>query len=295
MQVSVIIPVYNAAPFLDKCIQSALNQRQTGEIILIDDRSTDGSWESCQAWKKKESKIKIFRNEGVKGAGAARNIGLRNATCEYIAFLDADDYYLDGRFDEAQRLFNKKVDIDGVAESTLVRFENENNSKVISGNFKIDELLGCQQNNIEISPTVFLKHSNLLITAITLKGLSVKNYCFDTMLKQTQDTDFILSIIRSKRIVSGIYYKPVAVYYFHESNTTKKFYDAAYYRHLFFRKHFRLCLRGCYSLCLCFYFLLRYIEYSYQSFNKKIIFSKKIDKFINIPYYLYLLYAKPIK
>jgi len=111
MKVSVIIPVYNAAPFLDKSIQSALDQRQTGEVILIDDRSTDRSWEKCEAWVKKDKRVKLFKNEGIKGAGAARNVGLRNATCEYIAFLDADDYYLEERFHQDQLLFEEHQDL----------------------------------------------------------------------------------------------------------------------------------------------------------------------------------------
>ncbi len=294
MHITVIIPIYNAAKFLDKCIQSALNQKQTSEILLIDDRSTDGSWEICEMWMKKDDRVRIFKNDGIKGAGAARNIGLRNATCEYIAFLDADDYYLEGRFDETERLFNQNLEIDGTAESTLVSFVNEENSTVISGNFKFEELMGCKENNIEISPSMFLMHTNLLITGITLKRLAIKNYYFDADLKQTQDTDFMLSIIRHKRIFSGIYNKPVVAYYFHENNTTKNFYEAAYYRHQFYRKHLRLYLMGYYPISLFPYFFTRYVEYTYLTIIPKPVVSKRITKMIYMPIFIYYLFSKNV-
>ena len=91
VKVSVIVPVYNAAGFIDSCIRSILNQEEGNfEILLIDDGSTDGSGEKCDSWSTKDARIRVFhkRNGGVS---SARNVGLDNARGEWIAFIDADD------------------------------------------------------------------------------------------------------------------------------------------------------------------------------------------------------------
>ena len=93
LKVSVIVPVYNSERYLRDCLESLLNQTLTElEIILVDDASTDKSFEIIVEYKSKYPKIKIFKSEQNKGQGASRNIGMSLATEEYIGFLDSDDY-----------------------------------------------------------------------------------------------------------------------------------------------------------------------------------------------------------
>jgi len=95
IKISVIIPVYNCETTIVPCIASV--QRQTCrelEIICVDDGSTDASTERIQALCEKDARIRLFRQTN-QGAGCARNLGLLNACGEFVAFLDADDYYLD--------------------------------------------------------------------------------------------------------------------------------------------------------------------------------------------------------
>lgn len=88
---SVVIPVYNTEQYLDECIQSVLNQTQKEvEIILVDDGSTDHSYEVMLSYEKQYTSIKVFRQENKK-LGAARNFGMRHAGGKYIFFLDSDD------------------------------------------------------------------------------------------------------------------------------------------------------------------------------------------------------------
>lgn len=90
--ISVIVPVYNVEKYLDKCLESLVNQTYRNlEILLIDDGSTDHSGEKCDAWVKKDTRIQVLhkKNEGVS---EARNIGLEVAKGKYIGFVDSDDY-----------------------------------------------------------------------------------------------------------------------------------------------------------------------------------------------------------
>ena len=90
--VSVIVPVYNVAPFLDRCIKSILNQTCPSlELLLIDDGSTDNSLEICQKLGETDTRIRIFKQEN-QGSSVARNLGLDHASGTYIAFVDSDDW-----------------------------------------------------------------------------------------------------------------------------------------------------------------------------------------------------------
>ncbi len=91
--ISVIIPVYNTAEYLDQCVASVVNQSYRDlEILLIDDGSTDGSAEKLRGWEKKDPRISIIQKEQNSGVSSSRNLGLQRATGEYIAFADSDDW-----------------------------------------------------------------------------------------------------------------------------------------------------------------------------------------------------------
>ena len=97
MKISIIIPVYNAENFLKECLESVISQTiKEKEILCIDDGSTDDSYEILQQYQRKYPFIRVFRQEN-KGAGEARNIGLKEAVGRYVCFLDADDFYLDSK------------------------------------------------------------------------------------------------------------------------------------------------------------------------------------------------------
>ncbi len=92
MQISVVTPVYNAEKFLDRCVQSVLQQTyQRIELILVNDGSTDGSEEICRRYALQDSRVKVISQEN-KGPAAARNAGVRQAAGDFLFFLDADDF-----------------------------------------------------------------------------------------------------------------------------------------------------------------------------------------------------------
>ena len=90
--ISIIVPVFNAAQYLQECLDSILSQSFNDfELILIDDGSTDNSLSICQSYERRDSRIKIISGPN-QGVSAARNKGLNVACGEWITFVDPDDW-----------------------------------------------------------------------------------------------------------------------------------------------------------------------------------------------------------
>lgn len=88
---SVVIPTHNVEPWIDECLQSVLDQDYPSlEVIVVDDRSTDGTWERVREYADRDTRVRVVRNPGVGGA-QARNAGVELASGEYLTFADGDD------------------------------------------------------------------------------------------------------------------------------------------------------------------------------------------------------------
>lgn len=93
VKVSIIMPIYNGEAFLETSLSKLLRQTLTDiEILCVDDGSTDGSASILKSFSEKDSRVRVFTQSNA-GPGPARNVGLANATGEFIAFMDCDDYY----------------------------------------------------------------------------------------------------------------------------------------------------------------------------------------------------------
>lgn len=92
LDISVIIPVFNAESFLQCCLNSVVNQKYSfSQIIIIDDGSTDSSGNICDCYARAYDNIQVYHRQNA-GAGAARNFGVQLASSEWVAFVDSDDY-----------------------------------------------------------------------------------------------------------------------------------------------------------------------------------------------------------
>ena len=90
--VTTVVPVYNVEKYLDRCINSIVNQTYRNlEIILVDDGSPDNCPQICDQWAEKDSRVRVIHKEN-QGLGMARNTGIEYATGRYICFFDSDDY-----------------------------------------------------------------------------------------------------------------------------------------------------------------------------------------------------------
>lgn len=143
MQISVIIPVYNAAPFLERSVNSVINQTfSQWNLILVDDGSKDNSGQICDDFTQRDSRVHVIHQENA-GAGAARNNGLALAKGDYVVFVDADDFVEPYYFEELSE-HNEDVvfiDVQHVDESGhVLRYEKMSPYK---GN-SMDDLIRSQ-------------------------------------------------------------------------------------------------------------------------------------------------------
>lgn len=127
IKVSVILPVYNAEEYLNECLDSIVNQTLKDiEIICINDGSTDNSLDILETYAKNDKRIKIISKEN-GGLGAARNIGLKNSSGEFISFIDSDDFI---ELNMLEELYNNAIS----NQSDVVVFKfacfNEDSSKL---------------------------------------------------------------------------------------------------------------------------------------------------------------------
>lgn len=106
--ISVILPVYNVAPWIDECIESLKKQTLPGlEFIFVDDCSTDGSRDIIEAFAAEDPRVRILKNEGNQGSGPSRNAGIEAAKGEYYSFIDPDDMICDNYY---ELLYGKAIE-----------------------------------------------------------------------------------------------------------------------------------------------------------------------------------------
>jgi len=226
MKISVIVPVYNAEKYVTQAVESALQFQEVYEIILVEDKSPDHALQICKSLSEKHERVKLFQHpdQGNHGAGASRNLGLEKATGDYIAFLDADDYFLPNRFDAEKELF-KNPEVEGVYGALGVHYYSQKAKEQYYSIFE-DRLT-----------TVYKRHDpkDVFPGQINLRGsfglfsidtLTVRREnmvqklkpFFKTHLRLHQDTEFLFRLSYYLNLYPGILDKVVAMRGVHEDN-----------------------------------------------------------------------------
>ncbi|MFZ6050952.1 glycosyltransferase family 2 protein [Halocola ammonii] len=184
MKLSVIIPNYNKANFIEETISSLAKNHIAGvEWIAVDDNSTDGSWELLENLIKEHKQLKLYRNPG-KGGSSARNFGLSKANGEFVIFLDSDDLLAENCIENRLALTQTFPNYDAWV-MTMAVFENQPGDRDLSMSWvpkkNEDELLKC-----------FLKHDLQWTTVAPIwrKSFIEKVGGFDESFPRLQDVEF---------------------------------------------------------------------------------------------------------
>ncbi|ELY1978133.1 glycosyltransferase family 2 protein [Flavobacterium psychrophilum] len=180
MLISVVLPVYNVAPYIDEAIDSILNQTiQDFEIIVIDDCSTDKTIEIIKSFN--DQRIKILTKSENKGLIDSLNIGFKAAKGKYIARMDGDDISDFMRFEKQLHVLENNPTIK-VCGSWLQAFGKEN--KIIKHKENHEQIL-----------VHMMAHCSMSLCAVMIDRAWVKDECFNEEKKHVEDYDFWSRVI----------------------------------------------------------------------------------------------------
>lgn len=222
--VSVIIPAFNVAHYIEKAVISANRQAEVSEIIVVNDGSTDATLAILEQLQIDIPIMKIVHhiNELNKGRSASRNLGIQNASENFIAFLDADDFYLENRFKNDELLFLKKPEIDGVYNAIGAHFYRE-------ATISEQEKLKLTTVTEKIKPEELFE---ALLSGkkgyFSIDGLTIKKSVFEGVgyftesLMVSEDTEFFFKISLKCQLLAGIIEQPVAMRGIHENNVCNR-------------------------------------------------------------------------
>ncbi|WP_019038429.1 glycosyltransferase family 2 protein [Psychroflexus tropicus] len=185
---SVIIPLYNKVNFIKDCLESVLNQSyQNFEVIVVNDGSTDGSEQIIENIK--DSRLRLIHQNN-KGASAARNLGVEKAQYEWIALLDADDYWYPDHLEELNNTILKFPEANVICNNYEVLL---NNTHLKQPSYSLNEPFKAQyiQDYFEASQIDALGWTSAL-------GFTKKIFNdvggFDEQIKSGQDTDLMIRL-----------------------------------------------------------------------------------------------------
>ena len=222
MEISVVIPVYNAEEYIESAVDSALKQKETAEVILVEDCSPDNALQICERLANTHARVQLYRhpNGENRGAGESRNLGIRKARFRTIAFLDADDYYLENCFSKAVEIFNNDATVDGVYSAAGAEFENEESRRRYFLTHK-DEMAAVDEH---VEPEDLFEK---LITGgagyIHLNALVVKKSALEEIglfpdLRLHQDMVLTVKLAALSKLVAGDVKNPVSIRRLHMDN-----------------------------------------------------------------------------
>lgn len=186
MEISIIVPIYNAEKYIDKCIQSILHQSfQDFELILVDDGSIDSSYVICKSYENTDKRIHIIRKKN-EGVSSARNCGLEIATGNYIAFVDSDDYIATDYIQTLVSNINETTDFvfSGITDVMMDIIKKVTTQKDYIWRLdREDDFIDFLYQPLQSSPCAKL-YSNRIVKK--------HNIHFDTTLNCAEDRDFNL-------------------------------------------------------------------------------------------------------
>jgi len=215
--VSIVIPTYNHAKFISKALKSVIDQTyENWEAIIIDNESVDETYKLINNFN--DPRIKYFKisNDGV--IAKSRNLGIKEAKGDWIAFLDSDDWWTKDKLEVCLSKISKNVDFIYHAHEYVNKSKSFFKKKIIKGRelkkpILNDLLIGTITKGSQISNSSVIVRKNILIKigGLNENKILVGSDDFDTWLRIAQITDQFLFI--NKRL---------SYYLFHDANTSNK-------------------------------------------------------------------------
>ena len=217
--ISVIIPVYKVEKYLDKCIDSVINQTYNNlEIILVDDGSPDNCPKMCDEYAKKDKRIKVIHKEN-GGVGSARNKGIEKSTGDYITFVDSDDW-IEKEFIHEMLDIANKYKADYVTCGYYRVYENK--KEIINGN--LEEIVIDSKEYVNKLLNVQNGYGFCHMKLIRKKV--IKNVIFNEKLVVGEDALFNIELC--KHINKAVILNKSLYNYFFNSNSVVRKYDEKY-------------------------------------------------------------------
>lgn len=217
MLLSIIIPVYNAEKVINRCIDSIVNDiKENTEIIIVDDGSTDNSYEVCKGYESQYDFIRIIHKEN-EGVSVARNVGIENSRGKYIFFLDADDWLEKGWSNAVSKFLNE--DWDMVAFAYRIVYPNPKKNNTVSpyetGGLSVQDVYSTLASTADMNFCWGKLLSNQFV-----KNNNIK---FPVGKKIGEDVDFQIDILENN---GKMYYEDfLIVNYYQEPNSVMHRFD----------------------------------------------------------------------
>lgn len=190
-KVSIILPVYNALKFIQPTVESVLLQsHQEWELIIIDDCSPDGTYEYIKSKYSSDPRIVFAQNDVNSGAGITRNLGLKLATGSLIAFIDADDIWLENKLEKQLNYMEK---LNSAIVHTSYSFINEEGNK-IPGKVSVSEIVDLRS---------YMRNTEIGMSTSLINKDIVGEFSFNPM-RTRQDTRLWLDLLSLGFVANGL-------------------------------------------------------------------------------------------
>lgn len=226
MKISLIIPVYNVEKYLEQCLQSILVQSYTNlEIIIVNDGSTDGSLNICNAFAAKDRRIKVLTQLN-GGVSVARNAGIEVATGNYLAFVDSDDWLEPDMVEKMVAEISKKPTLDLVmCDTTLIMedFKLQSTDFIRQGYYLKDQIVSDLYPYLLATEDFGKIPIASICNCLLKRSVLIENRIrFDRDLKYSEDYLFVAELLTT--IKSFYYLKDHYLYNYrqYEESRSKK-------------------------------------------------------------------------
>lgn len=231
-KLSVIIPTYNTAEYLERTINNLVNQSlKDCEIIIIDDNSTDNTEAIVETFKLKYKNIKYIKNDKNLGAGLSRNIGLKHSTGEYITFMDSDDWADLVTYETAVSALDRNPNCEIAIWGIKTEYNNKNSS-LIRTNYEVYNTIDkdfalsllCNTYSLDISISSYLGSKIFRSIFLKTNEITFNKLLFEDVLFSFKAIYYAQNIILLPNIYTHYYQRfPSVIHSFTKKHISDMF------------------------------------------------------------------------